>query len=566
MSEMGSDDSAETEALRVQLIQVQRDKMTLLDQLAMVKVTVCFSCMRDLPTMEVNLQQTLDRRTTRLNKLRENVVRVSDSLHTEQHHLQQMERQLLQMKRESVKLNRMLQHEQGEAGDLKKSLDAHKKEKEAFATKRELEKQRLVDLKMEVGMFQAQTHELEVVGEINGSKVSIELLEAELKDLNETRDSLDTEVCTIKEYIRLKSVELRNAKNQLDEIKGAEGGVEQTRTEKLQSRESLKNELNAAQDEIKSLKKRLQKIKEEKECVESATAEERKALEDAKQRELLTQEDTLYMQLTLGKVVEENELAKRRLLEVELELKRVIDKQARLNSELVAAKTELEDSQRLLQYCKDHQKESQETYRGIKCRMLSEFSESRKKLRELQEERLRLNKELSKASGVAGKNHDLEYSVKEICDTLIGGLTRVAPEKDLSSIVDHIQSEFAEYLKKHSISDEKAHKDHFEKNKITEKLELIKENSELENELSELQKRNKELRDLREKEENQMHQELQSDLAQLPDELPAQEQPQNQEEAAAADDNSRSSSNASLQELFQSAMQCKKDPYPNMRK
>lgn len=559
MSEMSSEDSAESEALRVQLTQVQRDKMVLLDQLAMVRVTVCFSCLQDLPTMELNLQQTLDRRTTRLNKLRERVVRVSDALHTEQHFLQQSEQQLLEIKRETTKMKRVLQHEKDEASDLRRSLDVHKKEKERFQSRRDKEIERLKDLKVEVGKLEVKAHEMEVAGEVENCRRNVDELEVELKDLIETRDSLDTEVCTIQEYIRLKSFELKKAKNQLDEIKGSEDGVEQKRDEQLKTAESLKKELYDGQEEIRTLKKKLREIKNEKSSIVDAIAEERKGLEVTKQHEELTADDTLRLQVTVRKVVEENANAKRRLLELQLELKRCLDKQAHLKQALTKAKTELEDSQRLLQFCKDHQRESKETIKSIKCKMLSEFSESRKTLRELQEERSRFNKEISKAR--AGKGVNPEYRVKEICDTLIGGLTRVAPEKDLSPIVNHIQKEFAEYLKKHSISEEAGQPGKSNEEGDAKIKEMIRKNSDLEIEVAELQKKNQELRELKEKEQSML--EIESDFVNLSDDLHTEEHPLKPEEAEAQ---SRHSSNASLNELFQSAMRGEKNPYPNMHK
>ncbi|XP_059472666.1 uncharacterized protein LOC132195001 [Neocloeon triangulifer] len=84
--------------------------------------------------------------------------------------------------------------------------------------------------------------------------------------------------------------------------------------------------------------------------------------------------------------------------------------------------------------------------------MLADFTESRKALRKLQEEKRRVSREMTKlVFADSSRTNDVDYQVKEVLDTLIGGITRVAPPEILQPVVDHIRSHFSEYLKRHSI-------------------------------------------------------------------------------------------------------------------
>jgi len=63
-----------------------------------------------------------------------------------------------------------------------------------------------------------------VSSDLIGYRNSIAAMEAELRELAETKDNLEMEVFTIHEYLRLKNAELEKAKEQLKEIKMFEEG------------------------------------------------------------------------------------------------------------------------------------------------------------------------------------------------------------------------------------------------------------------------------------------------------------------------------------------------------
>jgi len=333
------------------------------------------------------------------------------------------------------------------------------------------------------------------------------------------------------------------------------------------------------------MRAQLNEIKEEKIFILDTMADEREALESAKQQEEMTKEDTLRMQRLTNTVLQENLEAKQSLQEAQSELWRISERQNQLNVALAAAKGELEESQRLLEFCKDHQKESQETLNSIKCKMLNEFSESRKQIRVLQEERRRHNKELSKASVLPAANKNAanpDFRVKEICDTLIGGIIRVAPDENIQSVLDHIKTDFAEYLKKHSIAGEndaleafsRSHSDGKDERNVdalqdgmrktaASKEKLVKENEQLEEELADARKKNQELLQLKSREcfELKSTEEAIEELKQVI----SGEQRDPLEVTSDQDNLNDARKSSSLEELFEGANKGLKNPYPNMR-
>ncbi|CAB3367546.1 Hypothetical predicted protein [Cloeon dipterum] len=433
--------------LRKQLLQEQRDKMVLLDQLAMIKVSICFHCQNDLPPIETRLQQTLERRAAKLNKLREKLIRVSHDLRTEECVLQNSKEELHTLKKESCKARHLIEQEQLLVRELKLTLDEVVQEKRALMARKEIELERTKESKSEIEHLQTSNYACQVQCDLLCTSEAVSEMQEQLRLLVDMKKNLDTEIYTINEYLILKRQELEEAKQALENLRKEEDEL----TTKLQLKKQMIEKMAHAEDELSVIKKKISYVNEEKEVELRTLAAEKDAIEEIKRQVKMCNNDLEQLKATKSSVMQESLGTKHHLQEVQREMKKIHDQKMQLTKKLAYSKEDLEESQRLLELCLKHQKESQDAVSSMKNRMLANFMQMRKELRTLQENKMRVSKEINTLKSLNRMGGTLatdDNRVKELVDNLIAEITRVTPAEKLQSIANHIQAYFSECLRK----------------------------------------------------------------------------------------------------------------------